>query len=219
MTAAHHESDPLIQYLNELQPLRKEIIERIKAETFKLFVRKNEVLPNLSEISGDCLFFIVKGLVRAFVMDEGKDITAWLADENHLVGRIRNPGTLIPTYQEQYQALEDSELLILPYRLIDEIYAQFPETNILARKLLAIHYHMSQERSILSRIPSAEIRYKQFKIGYPTIKYRIPLKFFSQLPGDADRNFKQDQKERKDRRKGLICFLFKVKIAKREKAD
>ena len=183
MTAAHHESDPLIKYLNELQPLRKEIIERIKTETFKILVRKNEVLPNLSEISGDCLFFIVKGLVRAFVMDEGKDITAWLTDENHFIGSIRNPGTLIPTYQEQYQALEDSELLILPYHLIDDIYAQFPETNILARKLLAIHYHMSQERSILSRIPSAEIRYKQFKIGYPNIKSRVPLKFLASYLG------------------------------------
>ncbi|TCD26354.1 Crp/Fnr family transcriptional regulator [Pedobacter psychrodurus] len=183
MTAANHESDPLTKYLNELQPLREEIIERLKTETFKIAVRKNEVLPNLSDISGDCLFFIVKGLVRAFVLDDGKDITAWLTDENHLIGSIRNPGTLIPTYQEQYQALEDSELLILPYRFIDDMYLQFPETNILARKLLAIHYHMSQERSILSRIPSAEVRYKQFKIGYPTIKSRVPLKFLASYLG------------------------------------
>ncbi|QNR86174.1 Crp/Fnr family transcriptional regulator [Pedobacter riviphilus] len=183
MTAVHYDIDPLLKYLNELQPLRKEIIERVKTETFKISVRKNELLSNLSDISGDCLFFIVKGVVRAFVLDEGKDITAWLADENHLIGSIRNPGTLIPTYQEQYQALEDSELLILSYRFIDDMYTQFPETNILARKLLAINYHMSQERSILSRIPSAEMRYKQFKIGYPSIKSRVPLKFLASYLG------------------------------------
>lgn len=183
LTDAYNEGDAFIKYLNELQPLRKEIIDRGKKETFKIAVRKNEVLPNLNHINGDCLFFIVKGLVRAFILDEGKDITAWLTDENHLIGRIRNHGAFIPTYQEQYQALEDSELIILPYRFIDDMYAQFPETNILARKLLAIHYHMSQERSILSRIPSAEIRYKQFKTGYPTIKSRVPLKFLASYLG------------------------------------
>jgi len=183
MTAAHHESDLLIEYLNDLQPLRKEIIDRAKAETFKISVRKNDILHCVNHIDGDCLFFIIKGLVRGFIVDEGKDITAWLTDENHLIGSIRNPGTLIATYQEQYQALEDSELLILPYRFIDDIYEKFPETNILARKLLAIHYHLSQERSILSRIPSAEARYKQFKIGHPTIKFRVPLKFLASYLG------------------------------------
>ncbi|WP_412468523.1 Crp/Fnr family transcriptional regulator [Pedobacter sp. KLB.chiD] len=183
MTDAYNKVDALIRYLNELQPLRKEIIDLGKKETFKIAVRKNEVLINPSHICGDCLFFIVKGLVRAFIFDEGKDITAWFINEHHLIGRIRNHGTLIPTYQEQYQALEESELLILPYRFIDDMYEQFPETNILARKLLAIHYHMSQERSILSRIPSAEMRYKQFKTGYSTINSRVPLKFLASYLG------------------------------------
>lgn len=183
MTAANHESDPLIKYLNELQPLNKEIIEKAKAETFKIFVRKNNILPCLKEINGDCLYFVIKGLVRGFIVDEGKDITAWLTDENHLIGNIRTHGTLQSTYEEQYQALEDSELLILPYRLIDDMYERFPETNVLARKLLAIHYHMSQERSILSRIPSAEARYKQFNIGHPAIKYRVPVKFLASYLG------------------------------------
>ncbi|WP_293311710.1 Crp/Fnr family transcriptional regulator [Pedobacter sp. UBA5917] len=183
MTAAKHESDRLIEYLTNLQPLNNEIIERAKAETFRVTVRKNDILPCADELNGDCLFFIIKGLVRGFIVDEGKDITAWLTDESHLIGSIRNPGTLKPTYEEKFQALEDSELLILPYRFIDELYDQFPEINILARKILAIHYHISQERSILSRIPSAEARYKQFKNGYPTMKHRVPLKYLASYLG------------------------------------
>lgn len=183
MDAARHESEPLINYLNGLQPLCEEIIERAKAETFRVSVRKNDILPCLNELHGDCLFFIIKGLVRGFIVDDGKDITSWLIDENHLIGSIRNPGSVKPTYKEQFQALEDSDLLILPYHLIDAMYAQFPETNILARKLLAINYHMSQERSILSRIPSAEARYRQFKDGHPTIKFRVPLKFLASYLG------------------------------------
>jgi len=184
MTTASHESDPLIQFLSELQPLSVELIEGARKETFKISVRKNNVLSCFAElVTEGCLFFVVKGLVRAFVMDEGKDITTWLTDENDFIGNIRNPGTFKPTFEEQYQALEDSELLVLPYRIIDDMYTQFPEANVLARKLLAIQYHMSQERSILSRIPSAEARYKQFKIGHPTIKSRVPLKFLASYLG------------------------------------
>ncbi|WP_431291786.1 Crp/Fnr family transcriptional regulator [Pedobacter sp. P26] len=206
MTDAHDECDALIDYLNGLQPLRKEIIDRAKNETFKISVRKNEVLPNLNSINGDCLCFIVKGLVRAFILDEEKDITAWLIDENHLIGRIRNPGAFGPTYQEQYQALEDSELLIFPYRFIDDLYAKFPETNILARKLLAIHYHMSQERSILSLIPSAELRYKQFKIRYPAIKSRVPLKFLASYLGMRIETLSRVRKK-KNCKKGVSACL------------
>lgn len=184
MTAVNHESDPLIKFLNELQPLSEGLIEGAKKETFRIFVKKNNILPCLADlVNGGCLFFVVKGLVRAFVIDEGKDITTWLTDENDLIGSIRNPGMLKPTYKEQYQALEDSELLVLPYHFIDNMYALFPEANILARKLLAIQYHMSQERSVLSRIPSAEARYRQFKEGHPTIKQRVPLKFLASYLG------------------------------------
>lgn len=184
MIAASHESDPLIQFLNVLQPLSAELIEEARKETFKISVRKNNILPSFAELVKDgCLFFVAKGLVRAFVVDDGKDITTWLTDENDFIGNIRNPGTFKPTFEEQYQALEDSELLVLPYRVIDDMYTMFPEANILARKLLAMQYHMSQERSILSRIPSAEARYKQFKIGHPTIKSRVPLKFLASYLG------------------------------------
>ncbi|MGM9478210.1 Crp/Fnr family transcriptional regulator [Pedobacter sp. GSP4] len=184
MTAANHEGEPLIKFLNDLQPLSDELIARARAETFKIFVRKNNLLPALNEVIGDgCLFFIVKGLVRGYILDEGKDITVWLTDENHLIGSIRNPGTLKPTYEEQYQALEECELLVLSYRFIDEVYDKFPEAGVLARKLLAIQYHMSQERSYLSRIPSAEARYRQFKIAHPQIKSRVPIKFLASYLG------------------------------------
>ncbi|WP_316827045.1 Crp/Fnr family transcriptional regulator [Pedobacter miscanthi] len=183
MDAARHESEPLISYLSNLQTLREEIVEQAKAKTFRISVRKNNILPCFNELHGDCLFFIIKGLVRGFIVDEGKDITSWLIEENHLIGSIRNPGSIKPTYQEQFQALEDSELLILPYHFIDDMYVQFPETNVLARKLLAIHYYMSQERSILSRIPSAEARYRQFKNGHNTLQLRVPLKFLASYLG------------------------------------
>ncbi|PWS33125.1 Crp/Fnr family transcriptional regulator [Pedobacter paludis] len=176
-------SEALLKFLNGLQPLSKEIIDFAIEETFSISVKKNTLIDSVQKNSKECVFFVISGLVRGFIIDEEKEITTWLAHENSLIGTIRNPGNIAPTYFEHLQAIENSNLLVLPYNFIDRLYIQFPETNILGRKLLAIHFNMSQERSILSRIPSAEARYKQFKENHPKIKFRIPLKYLATYLG------------------------------------
>ncbi len=177
------ENAPLIKFFNGLEPQTPEVIEMCMAHTYNVKVKKNALLVCPDAVCTECLFFIVKGAVRGFIMDEDKDITVWLTDENSLIGNIRNPGIPKMNYKEHMQALEDTELVVLPYDIIDQIYTKFPETNILGRKLLAIHYHVSQERSILSRIPSAEARYKQFKETHPLLHFRVPVKFLASYLG------------------------------------
>jgi CRP-like cAMP-binding protein len=177
------ESAPLIKFFNELQPLAPAVIELCAAHTYKVKIKKNALLVCPDSVCTECLFFILKGAVRGFILDEDKDITVWLTDENNLIGNFRNPGVPKMNYKEHMQALEDTELLVMPYDLIDQLYAKFPETNIIGRKLLAIHYHVSQERSILSRIPSAEARYKQFKETHPLLHFRVPVKFLASYLG------------------------------------
>lgn len=173
----------LINFLNELQPLSEKVIALARKETFTISVKKNGFLANSFSEQDKYLFVILKGVVRGFIVDDGKDITTVVADENHVIGNVRNPGLSKPFYEENFQALEESELLVLPYAFIDQLYIEFPEMNILGRKLLAIQLLSSHERSILSRIPSAEARYHQFNISHPTLKYRIPLKFLASFLG------------------------------------
>lgn len=173
----------LINFLNELQPLSDKVIALARKETFTISVKKNGLLASAFDEQDKYLFIILKGLVRGFVMDEGKDITSVIADENHIIGHVRNPGRSNSVYEENFQALEESILLVLPYTFIDQLYLKFPEMNILGRKLLAIQLASSHERSILSRIPSAEARYHQFNISHPTLKYRVPLKFLASFLG------------------------------------
>ncbi|TCD10499.1 Crp/Fnr family transcriptional regulator [Pedobacter frigidisoli] len=198
MAEINDDNKALIRFLNNLMPLSDEIIELAIQQTFNINVRKNSIITCPKEQTDDCLFLILKGIIRGFIIDEGKDITAWIVAENTLFGNIRNPGVLKPTYNEQYQALEDTDLIVLPYSFIDKLYDFFPETNILARKLLAINYHISQERSILSRIPSAESRYKQFQEGHPSIKFRVPLKYLASYLGMRVETLSRLRKKAKD---------------------
>ncbi|RZK18786.1 MAG: Crp/Fnr family transcriptional regulator [Pedobacter sp.] len=183
MNSIKDDGEHLIQYLNSLHPISKKIITLAKNETYQVFLKKNEVVSCACDNQGDCVYIILKGMLRGFIIDNGKDITTLITDENHIVGNVRNPYASKPLYEEKFQALEDSELLVLTYSFIDELYSKYPEMNILARKLLALHFNLSQERSILSRIPSAEARYNQFRSGNPTLKNRVPIKFLATYLG------------------------------------
>jgi len=183
MSETKNESELLLRFLNGLQPLSKEVIDYAMEQTFSITLKKNTFVDSVQQNYKECVFFVIRGLVRGFIIDEGKDITTCLAQENTLIGAIRDPGNSTPAYFEHLQVIENSTLLVVPYNFIDKLYDKFPETNILGRKLLAIHFNMSQERSILSRIPSAEARYKQFKENHPKIKFRIPLKYLATYLG------------------------------------
>ena len=183
MSHIKDDGERLIEFLNSLHPLSKKVIALARKKTFQIIVKKNELIPSINNTGEECIFIVLKGIVRGFILDNGKDITTVITDENNIVGHVRNPGVAQSIYEEQFQALENSELLVLEYSFIDALYKKYPEMNILARKLLALHFNMSQERSILCRIPSAEVRYNKFRLGNPKLKNRVPVKFLATYLG------------------------------------
>ncbi|WP_316804157.1 Crp/Fnr family transcriptional regulator [Pedobacter nototheniae] len=170
--------DTLLEFFNKLHPLKEDVVSFARKETFTITIKRNELLDAVNHYK-DCLFFVIKGFIRGYIVEDEKEITTSLNGEKCLVGKVRNPLIVKSPYTEHLQALEDTELLVAPYHLIDGLYTHFPETNVLGRKLLAIHYQRSSERSILSRIPTAEARYKQFVINHPDISKRVSVKILS----------------------------------------
>ncbi len=177
-----YDRESLLDFFNKLEPLKKDIVSFARTETFVITVKRNELLDIVNQYD-NCLFFVIKGFIRGYIVEEGKEITTSLNEEQRLIGKVRNPSVQQALYNEYLQALEDTELLVVPYNIIDGLYTHFPETNALGRKLLAIHYNLSQERSILSRIPSAEARYRQFLANHPDINNRVSVKFLSSYLG------------------------------------
>nr|WP_199156252.1 Crp/Fnr family transcriptional regulator [Pedobacter sp. ASV2] len=173
-----YKKDTLLEFFNKLQPLKEEVVSFAKKETFTITIKRNELLDVISHYK-DCIFFVIQGFIRGYIVEDNKEITTSLNGEQCLIGQIRSPSMCKVLYNEHFQALEDTTLLVAPYHLIDCLYTHFPETNALGRKLLAIHYQISSERSILSRIPTAEARYKQFVTNHPDLNNRVSVKILS----------------------------------------
>lgn len=165
---------PLVSIFKKFHPLNDEIEKRINQHTFPVSYKKNKYLVSPVD-RNKFLFLIVKGVVRGFIKDGDNEITTWIAKENEVVGTIRN--LWIDGDSDEYlQALEDVDLVAIPHVLSEYLYENFPEANIVGRKMMELYYRSAEERAYLCRISSAEKRYKRFLLSFPDLINRVSLK-------------------------------------------
>ena len=172
---------PLVDFMKTFFPLGEEPLKYLAEHSFKKTIGRGKFLLK----PGECCehyYFIYKGLLRAFIKEENREITTWLNPENEITTSIRSMVRRQPSL-EYIQALEDSELYALHFNHLEEMYELFPEMNILARKLLVEYYADSEERAYISRIPSAKKRYRHFISSRPELVNRIPLKYVASYLG------------------------------------
>ena len=172
---------PLLDYMRSVFPLGEQAMYYLQSHSFKKTVKRGKFLLKPGEYCNH-YYFIHKGILRAFIKEGKKEITTWLNPEKEITTSIRSMVRRQPSV-EYIQALEYSELYALHFEHMEEMYRLFPEVNILARKLLVEYYADSEERSYISRIPSAEKRYRHFIRTRPELVNRIPLKYIASYLG------------------------------------
>jgi CRP-like cAMP-binding protein len=172
---------PVVAYLNTIGHLSKEVVRQFDHHTFSINLAKGKFLLKPGSIA-DHLYFIVKGVVQGCIKEEEKMITTWINTENEIVGSIRTLGTNNPC-EEYLQALEKTELVAMPIEFIEFIFTNYPETNVIGRRLWEYNYRGAEERAYICRITSAEKKYKRFMNTQPELINRISLKYIASYLG------------------------------------
>jgi CRP-like cAMP-binding protein len=177
-TNAH---SPVSIFLNAIYPVHTDAIEIIDRETYPVTIQKGKFLMKPGN-TGEFVYLVLKGVIRAYIKEDGKEITTWINEENEIVGSIRSLGLYIAS-EEYLQAIEDTDLIAIPYRMIEYLYDTFPEANLIGRKILEQSYRDAEERAYISRIPSAEKKYKRFIETRPHLLNRVSLKYIASYLG------------------------------------
>lgn len=146
-----------------------------------LRIPKGKALIKAGETNSS-IFFIAKGVVRGFMRYAGQEITTWINDENEIVATIRNFEIPQPS-NEELQAIEDMVCIEIPREVLEYVYNAYPETNRIGRLILALNYRDAEERAYISRIPTAEGRYRRFLEHQGNLITRIPLKYIASYLG------------------------------------
>lgn len=128
------------------------------------------------------VYFTVKGALRGFTREGQQDITTWITIENELVTSILSLDERV-TSIENIQALEKCEMLAMHVSHLQEMYTRFPETNILARKILQRYYADAERRAFIARLTKAENKYRHFLLRHRDLANRIPLKYIASYLG------------------------------------
>jgi CRP-like cAMP-binding protein len=128
------------------------------------------------------IYFIVKGALRGFTREGSKDITTWITIENEMVSSILSLDERVRSI-ENIQALEKCELLSLTLTDLGIMYDRFPETNVLARKILQRYYADAEQRAFIARLTKAENKYRHFLKRHQALSNRIPLKYIASYLG------------------------------------
>jgi CRP-like cAMP-binding protein len=171
----------VVTILSYFHPLSDGVVQFIKEHSYFVTFNKGELLLEEGHVC-EHIYFIKRGVVRGFIREGKREITTWITAEGEMVSSILTfevKGSSI----ENMQAIEDCELLALTLADLQKLYDQFPEFNIVSRKLLQQYYSDAESRAFIVRLTNAETKYRQFLIRYSHFANRIPLTYIASFLG------------------------------------
>jgi CRP-like cAMP-binding protein len=171
----------LFTLVSSIHPLSPQIENKLSSLLQKDTLPKKTLLLKEGDIS-DRLYFIEKGMARAFYFKREQEITSWFMQENDLILSVYSFFRQKPSY-ESIELLEDSTLISISYFDLQGMYKEFPEFNFFGRVLTENYYVKSEERIISLRMLSSQERYKALLNSYPQIFNRVPLKYIASYLG------------------------------------
>lgn len=173
---------PLSSFTRLIHPVSEELLDYIDANCFSCSVGRGRFLLKAGEICQH-VYFIRKGVLRAYVREGSKEITTWITPENEMITSIRSFFDLRIPSRENIQALEDSELVGASYEQLQYLYDHFLEMNVVGRKLLERYYRDAEERAFICRLTRAVSKYEHFLATKGELANRVPLKYIASYLG------------------------------------
>ncbi|MBN8662971.1 MAG: Crp/Fnr family transcriptional regulator [Chitinophagales bacterium] len=170
-----------IEYLTSVSPLSAGAIHDIESCISILEVPKKEVfIADLGK--SKYLYFIAKGIVRAYFSHDGKEITDWFGMENMVIGPVIRQFPVKDT-PHRVEALEDGVFVRVSFADLDKLYQRHHEVERLGR-LIAIHtmLHLQYKIDCL-QLYGARERYADFLVRYPDLINRVALGFIASFLG------------------------------------
>ncbi len=128
------------------------------------------------------VFFIEKGIARAYVTNHEKEITFWIGEEGATIVSLKSYVNNEQGY-ETIELMEDSILYMLKR---NDLYLLFKEDIHIAnwgRKFAESEFLRSEERLIPLLFTTASERYKALLKNNPNLLQRIPLECLASYLG------------------------------------
>ena len=142
------------------------LFERVEA-------KKGEILINADKIEHQ-IYFIEKGIARAYVDAAKGQTTIWFGEEGDIILSYLSFFKDKPGY-ESIELLENSILYRISSKAIKTLFSQNIQLANWGRKFLEQELLKTEERFMSLQFKTATERYKDLMAQHPSILQRVPL--------------------------------------------
>ena len=128
------------------------------------------------------VFFVKKGIVRAFVEEDGREVTFWLGAEGATVVSLRSYVRGEPGY-ETVECVEDCTLYALGREELEGLFREDVHIANWGRKFAEMEFLRAEEKFIPLLFTTAGERYEALLREQPELLRRVPLECLASYLG------------------------------------
>lgn len=171
----------LSKILHSILPLPEHSVVKILNLSKEVKYKKGKILFREGKIEGN-IYFLKKGMVRAYALIHDIEVTFWFGWEGFPVVSMKSYVEQKKGY-ETIELLEDSELYIIKSEELHALYSKDIMINHWGRKFAEKELIKAEERLISIQCYSATERYKKLLGEYPNLIQRVPLGYIASYLG------------------------------------
>jgi CRP-like cAMP-binding protein len=163
------------------QKKERHVVEKLVSLMFVKKFKKKEYLLKEGEICKE-IFYVQKGLLRVYIINEGKEINTWFVKEGEFITSISSYHKQIPS-EHYIDALEDGEIISIKKTTLDFIMKNNHKAALFANHELFDKLCDYQEQASALRFMSAENRYSYLFEKQAAIFSRLSQKHLASFLG------------------------------------
>ena len=128
------------------------------------------------------IFFIEKGIARAYIPVDGKEVTFWIGKEGSTIVSLKSYVNNQQGY-ESMELMENSVLYLLKRKDLHELFKEDIHIANWGRKFAESEFLQTEERLISLLFTTASERYMKLIQNNPELLQRIPLECLASYLG------------------------------------
>lgn len=184
----------LIDYIKSTANVPVKLEERFMTLVSRRMVSKGDNFISEGQFPKS-IGFVNAGLFRYYYVDgDGVEYTKSFFDKGMVISSYSAILENRPSYFT-IQALEDSEIEVVPYREFYQMFSEHPCWNEFLVALLQKAYLIKETREREFLLLDAEHRYKAFLRRFPTLEKRVPQHIIASYLGIAPESLSRVRKK------------------------
>jgi len=128
------------------------------------------------------IFFIEKGIARAYIPVDGKEVTFWIGKEGSTIVSLKSYVNNQQGY-ESMELMENSMLYLLKRKDLHELFKEDIHVANWGRKFAESEFLQTEERLISLLFTTASERYMKLIQNNPELLQRVPLECLASYLG------------------------------------